>query len=67
MSKCPFWSSKRIKVECNSECPMLNASDSDSDTDDKCIFCECLSDNDINIDLQGLIKEEYSFMNVAAY
>ena len=65
MSKCPFWSSKRMKVECNSECPMLNELYTQSD--EKCIFCECLSDTDINLDLKGIMKEEYGFMNVAAY
>ncbi len=65
MSKCPFWSSKRKKVECDEGCPMLNTQSCDDD--DRCVFCECSTDDSMNIDLQALMKEEYSFMNVATY
>ena len=45
MSKCPFWSSKREKVNCYNECPMYPVS-----KDDKvCPFIEHLNPNKISI------------------
>ena len=48
MRKCPFWSTQKEKVECNSECPMINKN-SNMDSDERCIFCECSFDNNIDI------------------
>ena len=64
MSKCPFWSTKKEKVECNSECPMMNKN-SNMDSDERCIFCECSFDN--NIDIKGMMKNEFDFMNISIY
>lgn len=38
MSKCPFWSNKKVVVACNNECPMNPADDGE-----ECIFKTCLS------------------------
>lgn len=64
MSKCPFWSTPKEKVECNSECPLLNA-DLEKNNTDRCIFCECSFDN--NIDIKNIIKKEYDFMDFSMY
>lgn len=64
MSKCPFWSTKKEKVECNSECPMMN-SNSSMDSEERCIFCECSFDN--HIDIKGIMKNEYDFMDISIY
>ena len=64
MSKCPFWSTAKKKVECDPECPMMN-SGANINSEERCIFCECSLDN--NIDIKGIMKNEYDFMNISMY
>lgn len=45
MSKCPFWSSMKVKVECYNECPM----NPKLKEDDVCIFKEYLNIEKINV------------------
>ncbi|MBE6061983.1 MAG: hypothetical protein E7207_00140 [Clostridium butyricum] len=58
--KCPFWSSKRMKVECYGECPMHMNEKGEYQTDEQCIFNECSSDNEFN--LKDIIKYDYSYL-----
>lgn len=44
MSKCPFWSTTRNKVECYNTCPMYEVPDEESD----CAFKANLQLNKIN-------------------
>ena len=71
MSKCPFWSSKKEKVNCYNECPMYPVS-----TDDEiCPFMEHLitenkiSYNDIDEDFAYSQENFYdlSFINIKSY
>ena len=55
MSKCPFWSTAKMKVECYKECPMY-ATSSD---DEKCPFKEHLDGQPIN--LKGIIEEDFAY------
>ncbi len=64
MSRCPFWSTKREKVECYSECPILGV-ESLGDGNEKCIFHECSEES--NISFGDIIKEEYNFLNLPIY
>lgn len=64
MSKCPFWSTNREKVECYSECPILGV-ESLEYGDEKCIFHECSEKSNINFG--DIIKEEYNFLNLSVY
>lgn len=53
MNKCPFWSSKKSKVDCYKECPMKSIEGEESE----CIFMEYLDDTKIDfkgIDSKGL-------------
>ena len=45
MSKCPFWSSKKEKVNCYNECPMYPV----SKDDEVCPFIEHLNHNKVSI------------------
>lgn len=45
MSKCPFWSTNKIKVSCFSECPMHPS----AKNFDECPFIEYLSTDSIKI------------------
>ncbi len=45
MSKCPFWSSKKEKVNCYNECPMYPV----SKDDEVCPFIEHLNTNKVSI------------------
>lgn len=58
--KCPFWSSKREKVECYGECPMLINEKGESKKGEQCIFTECSSDSEFN--LKEIIKHDYSYL-----
>ena len=44
MSKCPFWSTNKERVNCYSDCPMYTI----SDENDICLFKEFLSDGGKN-------------------
>jgi hypothetical protein len=65
MSRCPFWSTAREKVECYNECPMLKSELSKGQDDKQCIFHECSESS--SIDFREIIKEDYSFINLAIY
>lgn len=64
MSRCAFWSTKREKVECYNECPMLGT-ESLGDVTGKCIFHECSEES--NISFRENMKEEYNFLNLSIY
>lgn len=53
VSKCPFWSTEKIKAECYNECPMNNFFASE----DNCPFKEYLSNN---IKFKGIEELEES-------
>ena len=55
MSKCPFWSNSRERVECNTECPMHTISDEDK----KCPFKEYISNTEFKY--KDIIKGEYDY------
>lgn len=64
MSRCPFWSTTKEKVECYSECPIK--SESLKGQDDKlCIFNECSESS--SIDFKEIMKEDYGFLNLPIY
>lgn len=65
MSKCPFWSTKKEKVECYSECPILVGNSSERQEREHCIFNECTESSNINF--RDIMKEEYSFLNLSIY
>lgn len=64
MSKCPFWSTAKEKVECYKECPVLS-SESFGGQEEKCIFHECTESNNMNF--RDIIKEDYSFLDLSVY
>lgn len=55
MSKCPFWSTKGNRVECYSDCPMMNFSCSD----ENCVFKENLTDDKLLF--KGIEDNAYSY------
>ena len=61
MSKCPFWSTAKAKVECYEECPMYVS----SSDDEQCPFKEYLSSNKIN--LKGIVEEEFAYSKKNEY
>lgn len=64
MSRCPFWSTTKEKVECYSECPIK--SESLKGQDDKCcVFNECSESS--SIDFKEIMKEDYGFLNLPIY
>lgn len=69
MSKCPFWSSKKEKVNCYNECPMYPL----SKDDEVCPFMEHLNENKIaynDIDDFAYLQENFydlSFINLKSY
>ncbi|MCE5222553.1 MAG: hypothetical protein LLF98_15305 [Clostridium sp.] len=65
MSRCPFWSTTREKVECYRECPILIGESSEERDGEQCIFHECTESNSINF--IGIIKEDSSFLNLDMY
>ena len=54
MSKCPFWSTVKDRVECNTECPMNTLS-----LEDNCPFKEYVSDSKLKF--KDIVKEEYDY------
>lgn len=65
MSKCPFWSDKKNKVDCYKECPMLLSENEVMDEEEQCIFHAC--DLSTGISFKDIIKEDYSFLNLSSY
>jgi len=65
MSKCPFWSTKKAKVECYRECPILIKDSSEGKDGERCIFNECTEASSVNF--RDIIKEDYSFLNLSIY
>lgn len=65
MSKCPFWSTKKVKVDCYKECPMLISENGEVSDGEQCIFHECSSSSDMNF--KDIIKEDYGFLNLSSY
>lgn len=54
MSKCPFWSTSKKKVNCYSECPML-----DNNEENECLFQEHISVD--KIDFKDIIDYDYGY------
>ena len=48
MSKCPFWSDKKNKVDCYKECPMFISEHEEMNEEDQCIFHACDSSTGIS-------------------
>ncbi|BCZ47621.1 hypothetical protein psyc5s11_36880 [Clostridium gelidum] len=65
MSRCPFWSTVREKVQCYEECPMLIVESSEGKNGEHCIFQQCTDASSINF--SDIIKEDYSFLNLSMY
>ena len=65
MSRCPFWSTKREKVECYRECPILIGESSEGENGELCIFNECTESGGLNF--RDIIKDDYSFLNLSMY
>lgn len=65
MSRCPFWSTTREKVECYSECPIFKSESSRGRDSSQCVFHDCSETSGVNF--REIIKEEYSFLNLAIY
>ena len=64
MSKCPFWSSKRQKIDCYKECPMLLNENGQHEDEDQCIFKGCSFSSDLSF--KDIIKEDYNFLNLSS-
>lgn len=60
MSKCPFWSSKKEKVNCYTECPMYPV----SKNDEICPFVEHLTGNKIVL---SEFDSDYSYSQENVY
>jgi hypothetical protein len=65
MSRCPFWSTPREKVECYSECPILTNELSERQDSEHCIFHICSESGTVNF--RNNIKEDYGFLNLSIY
>ena len=65
VSKCPFWSTTRDKVDCYKECPILGSEASELKEGEQCIFYECTELRNVNF--RDIIKDDYSFMNLSIY
>ena len=65
MSRCPFWSTTREKVECYRECPILIGESSEGQEGELCIFNECTESSSLNF--RDIIKDDYSFLNLSMY
>lgn len=65
MSRCPFWSDRKNKVDCYKECPMLRNEDIDEmNNEDQCIFKAFSSSEEINF--KDIIKEDYGFLKLSS-
>lgn len=55
MSKCPFWSTKKEKVNCDNECPMSPS----NNNDEVCPFTEHLVSDKISY--KELVQDDYDY------
>ncbi len=58
MAKCPFWSNKKIRVGCDSDCPLSPK----NNNKEECLFIEHLSEES-NI-YKEIIEEDFSYSKV---
>ncbi|MFW2488166.1 hypothetical protein [Clostridium chromiireducens] len=65
MSRCPFWSTARERVECYKECPIITSEAFEGKDVSQCIFNECTESNSLNF--KEIIKEDYGFLNLSIY
>jgi hypothetical protein len=65
MSRCPFWSTARERVECYKECPIIASDMSEIKDGSQCMFYECTESNSLNF--KEIVKEDYSFLNLSIY
>lgn len=65
MSKCPFWSTGKEKIECYKECPIFTSELCGGQDSAKCIFHQCSEVSNMN--LGDIIKEDYSFLDLSIY
>lgn len=65
MSKCPFWSTNKERVECYRDCPISVWDSSEGKEGEHCIFNECTESSNINF--REIVKEDYSFLNLSIY
>lgn len=65
MSRCPFWSTAREKVECYRECPILVGESLEGQDGEQCMFHGCSESSSMNF--RDIIKEDYNFLNVSMY
>lgn len=61
MSKCPFWSTASTKINCYSECPLLEASYGE----EGCVFKEHISID--KIDFKDIIDYDYELKRNISY
>ena len=61
MSKCPFWSTTSTKINCYSECPLLETSYGEED----CVFKEQISID--KIDFKDIIDYDYDLKRNISY
>lgn len=54
MSKCPFWSTGKKKVECYKDCPMHTNS-----KEEECPFQEYLTSNKLN--LKNIVDDDFAY------
>ncbi len=65
MSRCPFWSTNRERVECYKECPLLTNESHGKKDSSHCIFNDCTEAN--NLHFKDIVNEDYNFLNLSAY
>lgn len=61
MGKCPFWSTGSTKINCYSECPLFEVSQSE----DGCVFKEHITMN--KIDFKEIIDYDYDLKSDISY
>jgi hypothetical protein len=65
MSRCPFWSTTKERVECYKECPMLASELLEGQGGDQCIFNECAESS--NVHFRDIVKDDYNFLDLSIY
>lgn len=53
MSRCPFWSTSKHKINCSNECPMF----SNDESEEQCVFIENCSDT--KLQLKNIVDYDY--------
>lgn len=61
MNKCPFWSSKKNKVSCYSDCPMKSIEESEN----SCVFIEHLVGE--KIEFKDIISSDKDYADGGAF